>query len=64
VSCSDGSRIHVHEFPDGRLVAHRDRYDPDAGFGHAVAHLLTETFVGPLVAVGIALVIGRTLEAA
>jgi hypothetical protein len=26
--------------------------------------LLTETFVGPLVAVGIALVIGRTLEAA
>ena|ERR1041385_2499567 len=49
LSLTDGSRIHVHEFSDGTLVAHRDRFDPQRGLGPMLAHLLTETFVGPLV---------------
>jgi hypothetical protein len=47
----DGSRIHVHEFPDGRLVAHRDRFDPDRGIVHAAAHFFSETEVGLTAAV-------------
>jgi len=45
----DGSRAHIHEFADGRLIVHRDRFDPDRGLGNFVAHLMSETFVGPLV---------------
>lgn len=44
----DGSRVHVHEFVDGRIVVHRDRFDPDAGPLSLLAHLLGETFVGPV----------------
>jgi hypothetical protein len=40
--CTDGSRIHVHEYADGRLVAHRDRTDPGRSPLHAVWHLLTD----------------------
>lgn len=43
VRVSDGSRVHVHEYPDGRLVAHRDRYDPDRGLGSTISHLWSET---------------------
>ncbi len=50
-SLTDGSRIHLHEFEDGRLVAHRDQYDPTAGLPNLLAHLLAETAVGPMVAV-------------
>src|SRR5258708_5066493 len=47
LSLTDGSRIHVHEFPNGHRVVHRDRHDPDQGFFQALAHLFTETWVGP-----------------
>lgn len=40
---SDGSRIHIHEFADGRCVAHRDKHDPGRGFESSVAHLMQET---------------------
>lgn len=43
LSMSDGSRIHVHEFADGRYVAHRDKHDPDRGLESSVAHLMQET---------------------
>ena len=43
---SDGSRIHVHKYADGRRIAHRDRYDPDVGLGNAVLHLMFETPLG------------------
>lgn len=48
---SDGSRVHVHEYADGRLIAHRDRFDPDRDVGALVAHMLGETFVGPMLLV-------------
>lgn len=50
---SDGSRIHVHVFPNGARVAHRDRIDPGRGPIHAVAHVALETSTGR--AVGLAL---------
>jgi hypothetical protein len=53
MSCSDGSRIHIHEFLDGRRVIHRDKHDPDKDLGSMIAHLLTETPVG-----GVAVVAG------
>lgn len=53
-SMPDGSRLHVHEFPDGRLVCHRDRFDPARGALHALAHVATETPAGRAVAVGLA----------
>src|SRR3982751_2578463 len=43
LSMSDGSRIHVHEFADGRRTAHRDKFDPARGVGSMVAHLMQET---------------------
>jgi len=48
--CSDGSRIHVHEFADGHLQVHRDVHDPDRGGFHLVQHLLFETPLGFLAA--------------
>jgi hypothetical protein len=54
-SLADGSRLHVHEFPGGRMVAHRDRIDPARSPLHAVAHVLTETPTGRVVAGGAAL---------
>lgn len=39
-------RLHVHEFADGRLVAHVD-LDPEAGPLQGLRHLLQETRVGP-----------------
>jgi len=43
LSMPDGSRIHVHEYPDGRFVTHRDKFDPARGFQSSVAHLMQET---------------------
>ncbi len=45
---TDGSRIHVHECSDGRLVAHRDQYDPNRSAGHLLAHLVLETALVPV----------------
>lgn len=50
---SDGSRIHVREFPDGRLIVHRDRHDPQRGITGTLAHLMTETPVGLLTAIAV-----------
>lgn len=47
-SLSDGSRLHIHEFADGRMVAHRDPTDPKRGPLHAVWHWATESTSGRL----------------
>lgn len=44
--CADGSRLHVHEYADGRLVIHRDGINPEKGPVHAVAHWLLESTSG------------------
>ena len=44
----DGSRVHIHEYADGRMVVHRDCLDPDRSIGGLVNHLLGETLVGPV----------------
>lgn len=51
-SLADGSRIHLHEYADGTLLAHRDAYDP-VGVVATVKHLATETAVGPLIGLGL-----------
>lgn len=57
LSFDDGSRVHVHEFEDGRLLVHRDRYDPAKSLGSLFAHLLGETVLGPvLLVVGLGVV--------
>ncbi|MCI0340657.1 MAG: hypothetical protein L0216_05830 [Planctomycetales bacterium] len=43
LALADGSRLHLHEFGDGRLTAHWDRIDPDAGLLRAVWHWLVES---------------------
>ncbi len=64
LSMDDGSRVHVHEFPDGRRVVHRDRHDPDQGFWNALAHLFTETWVGPAALVaGLVLFVSSSTKA-
>lgn len=47
----DESRLHVREYPNGRLMAHRDKYDPQRGLTNTIAHLATETPVGLLAAI-------------
>lgn len=54
----DGSRIHVHEYPDGRMAAHRDEIDPDRGPVEAVVHVLKETKVGQAAMIGVGLYLG------
>lgn len=46
LSLPDQSRVHVHEFRDGRLVAHRDKYDPNSSPMNAIAHFFGETEIG------------------
>ena len=46
LSLRDGSRIHVHEYSDGRYVVHRDAHDPDRGLADMVAHLAFDTPLG------------------
>lgn len=43
LAMSDGSRIHIHEFANGRYVAHRDKFDPARGLESSVAHVMQET---------------------
>jgi hypothetical protein len=43
LAMSDGSRVHVHVYADGRQVAHRDKFDPDRGVGPMLAHLALDT---------------------
>jgi hypothetical protein len=45
---SDNSRIHVHEYADGRRVVHRDVHNPKRGLGPMLAHLMQETPYGAL----------------
>jgi hypothetical protein len=49
LSIGDQSRVHIHEFADGRRVVHRDKHDPDQGILSMLAHLTFET---PYVAAG------------
>lgn len=52
LALTDGSRIHVHEYADGRRVVHRDVHDPKRGLGPMLAHLMQETPYG-ILALGI-----------
>lgn len=45
-SLPDGSRLHVHEYPDGRQEVHRDMLDPRQGPATAVIHYLSEAREG------------------
>jgi hypothetical protein len=50
---TDRSRIHVHEYADGRRLVHRDAHDPDRGLADMAAHLALDTpFVAAAVVVG------------
>ena len=64
ISCSDGSRIHVHEYNDGSMFVHRDETDPQRGPVEAVWHWLTESTSGKvaLTAAGI-IVAAKALSA-
>lgn len=55
IPVTDGSRIHLHEFTGGVLVAHRDKIDPNRGPVEALTHWVTEAPSGQL-AVGCGLV--------
>ena len=52
LSLTDGSRLHVHEYANGVLVAHRDETDPKRGPLHAAWHWATESKSGKLVVGG------------
>lgn len=45
---TDDSRIHVHEFANGRRVVHRDVHNPKRGLGPMLAHVMQETPYGIL----------------
>ena len=45
-SATDGSRVHVHDLCDGRMVVHRDPTDPARGPLHAAWHWLFESNSG------------------
>lgn len=49
IGLTDGSRVHVHEMPDGRLLAHRDQWDPARGGSFTIKHLVFETALVPIV---------------
>ncbi len=58
----DGSRVHIHEYKDGAMVAHCDKYDPEIGPAKAVAHFFTDTNLGKVtVAVAITSAIAALL---
>lgn len=54
----DGSRLHAHVFPDGRITMHRDRWSPKRGPLSTVAHVALETTGGRI---ALAAVVGRLL---
>lgn len=39
----DGSRLHAHEYRDGRLTVHRDALDPERNAPMAMIHWMSET---------------------
>ncbi len=49
LAVTDGSRIHVHEFADGRLVVHRDAINPSRGPLEAMMHWFSESALGKAV---------------
>ena len=49
LSNKDGSRFHVHEFEDGSLVIHLDKFDPNKDLSSLIKHLIQETWIAPLV---------------
>lgn len=51
---ADGTRLHWQRFSDGTEFMHRDKIDPDRGAVNTVLHVLTETPVGPLLGLGLA----------
>jgi hypothetical protein len=53
---SDGSRIHVHEKPDGAMLVHRDAADPERGIVEAAIHFFTESMIGRVVGIGLIVV--------
>jgi len=57
LSLNDCSRLHVHEFSNGALVAHRDATDPKRSPLHALWHWSTESTSGRIV-VGVSAVAG------
>lgn len=63
MSMADGSRIHIHEFADGRRVVHRDVHDPKRGLGPTLAHLMQETPYGVL-AIGLGVLIYANVRSA
>jgi hypothetical protein len=68
-SFSDGSRIHIHELGDGRIIVHRDATDPSRGPLEAAWHWVSESRSGRAVAwtaglVAVALVVRSKLTAA
>jgi hypothetical protein len=60
-SLADGSRLHIHEFSDGRRVMHRDKMDPAQGPTTAVLHWISEAPEGQ--ALGAALGLGLVVLA-
>ena len=52
LALDDRSRIHVHEYPDGRRVVHRDKHNPEAGPADMIAHLMFDTPWGIVAVVG------------
>jgi hypothetical protein len=62
LSLSDRSRLHVHVYADGRRIVHRDQHDPALGPFDMIAHLVKETPIGLLAAVGGALWVASLAE--
>lgn len=58
---ADGSRLHAHlDCETGRILVHRDRFDPSRGLLHAIAHLVAETPAGPILGLmGLAFAVSR-----
>ncbi len=46
----DESRVHIHEYENGAMLAHRDKHDPERGPVKAVAHFFTDTTLGKVTA--------------
>lgn len=60
LSLSDGSRLHIHEFPNAERKIHLDRYDPKRGVVQGITHFLIETWPGNLLlCAGLFYLIGR-----
>lgn len=59
---TDRSRLHIHQFENGAMVVHRDKHDPGLGPLDLAAHLLTETFVGPVLGVAGVLMLAASLN--